>query len=77
MRERVFLKVYQKLMVIEIKAFVLKVPIEWGTFANSGGHTKSIRFLPVKLNIVFGKFLLVFYEIFSSMSKFWLDKGCR
>ena len=28
-----------------------------GTFANSDRHTKSIRFLPVKLNAVFGKFL--------------------
>ena len=25
-----------------------------GTFANSGGHTKSIRFLPVELNAVSG-----------------------
>ena len=31
-----------------------------GTFANSGGDTKSIRSLPVKLNTVFGKFLFIF-----------------
>ena len=43
-----------------------------GTFANSGGHTKSIRFLPVKLNTFssrnFEKFLLVFYLILTSMA---------
>ena len=33
-----------------------------GIFANSGGHTKSIRFLPVKLKTVLGKFLLFLFN---------------
>ena len=50
-----------------------------GTFTNSGGHTKSIQFLPVKMNTVsmlnFGKFLFVFYIILSSMSMVFAQEG--
>ena len=42
-----------------------------GTFANSGGHTKSIQFLPVKLNTVFGLF---FNSILSSISIVWAQE---
>ena len=37
----------------------------WGTFANSGGHTNSIWFLPVKLKTVFRKFLFIFIYIWA------------
>ena len=46
-----------------------------GAFAKSGGQTKSIRFLPVKLKTVFGKFL--FYSILSSMSIVWAREGVQ
>ena len=39
-----------------------------GTFANSGGHTKSLQFLPVKLNTVFCQFQFIFF-----LFKFELD----
>ena len=42
-----------------------------GTFANSWGHSKSIQFLPVKLNTVFGSF---FNSILSSISIVWAKK---
>ena len=48
-------------------------------FANSGGHTKSIQFLPVKLIAVssnnFGKFLFVFYSNLSLMSMVLAGEG--
>ena len=39
-----------------------------GTFANSGGHTKSIQFLPVKLKNSFPEISVHFYLNLSSMS---------
>ena len=47
-----------------------------GTFANSGGHTKSIRFLPVKLNAVFRKYLCSFsFKFELDVSSFGSRKG--
>ena len=46
-----------------------------GSFANSGGHTNSISFLPVKLKTVFRKFLFIFYLHLSSMSIIVAQEG--
>ena len=60
-----------------------------GTFTNSGGHSKSFKILPVKLNIqcdnaqeraerrrtVIRKFLFIFYLNLSSMSIVLAQEG--
>ena len=46
-----------------------------GTFANSGGHTNSICFLPVKLKTVFRKFLFILFTFELNVNSFGSRKG--
>ena len=47
-----------------------------GTFANSGGHTKSIRFLPVKLNAVSGNLCSFLFNL-NSKSTVLVQEGVQ
>ena len=48
-----------------------------GTFTNSGGHTKSFNFLPVKLNSYPEILVHFLFKLKHDVDSFWLEKGCR
>ena len=45
-----------------------------GTFANSGGHSNSFCFLPVKLETVFRKFLFILFKFELDVDSFGLRR---